>query len=222
MIKRNVPNFLTCGNILTGTFGIVEVFNGNFSSAIYYVLIAAGFDFLDGMAARVLKVSSPMGKELDSLADMVSFGALPSLYLYTFLMKAEYQVAPLLALLIVAFSAWRLAKFNIDDRQSDKFIGLPTPANAIMITATAFLIIELHEALWILLIAGSCLLLVANLEMLALKFKNLSLRANIWRYGLVLTSVALILVFGKMGIVMVIPTYILLSLVANFTSKSSV
>ena len=222
MIKRNIPNFLTCGSIVTGSLGIVAVFTNSHANAIYFVLVAGVFDFLDGLVARALKVSSPMGKELDSLSDMVSFGALPALYLFVLLQNIGFEIVPYVALLVVPFSAWRLAQFNIDDSQADRFIGVPTPASAIMITATTFLTIELNEIVWIFLTLTSCFMLVMNVEMIALKFKNFKIHDNIWRYLVIVLCISLPAFFGQTGIAFVIPSYILLSLVANFTSKSGV
>ncbi len=222
-LRQSIPNLLTCGNVITGTLGIVNVFSGNLQATIYYVLIAGVFDFLDGFAARTLKVHSAMGKELDSLADMVSFSVLPALFLYQYLLVGGFEVSPYIALLIAPFSAWRLAKFNIDDRQSDKFIGLPTPANAILITAFGLAPhFEITEVGWLAIALGSCFLLVSSLELIALKFKDTRFSENWMRYLVIVISIAILLIWRTDGLVFVIPVYILISLIANFAGRKSV
>ncbi len=137
-VKKHVPNAITCANLFSGCVGIVFAFQGELIIAAYAVLLAAIFDFFDGFASRVLQSFSGIGKELDSLADMVSFGVLPSVILYQLFLQAPQidQVSPYLnfiAFLIPVFSALRLAKFNTDTRQAEIFIGLPTPANGMLI-----------------------------------------------------------------------------------------
>jgi len=160
-IKKNIPNAITCCNLLCGCMGIVQAFDGHLDWAAYLVGAAALFDFFDGFAARILKVSSPIGKDLDSLADMVTFGLVPGIVMFLLLqstpipdalllndphMGARYASpfgwAAYIAFLIPVFSAIRLAKFNNDSRQSEAFIGLPTPANAIFICSLALLIMN--------------------------------------------------------------------------------
>ena len=133
---RHLPNALTCGNLLCGCLGIVCVLQCPIEYAAYFVWAACVFDFFDGFAARALHVKSPIGKELDSLADMVSFGVLPSMAMYSMIKSVTGE--PMLAYFafsIAVFSALRLALFNIDERQIDTFIGVPTPATALFITA---------------------------------------------------------------------------------------
>ena len=217
---RHLPNALTCANLLVGAWGIVAVFTEKSNLAIYFVLCAGFFDFLDGFAARLLKVTSAIGKELDSLADMVSFGLLPSLFLFVHLRQYGFTIASYLAVGIVVFSALRLAKFNVSESK-DAFIGLPTPANALFMTSLVFLGSSFPEYLWSLLILLSCFLLVSPMEMVALKFKNFKLRDNLFRYLLVLGSGLLLLFFRSVGLVMLIPFYFLVSLVANMPLLSS-
>ncbi|MEM9326529.1 MAG: CDP-diacylglycerol--serine O-phosphatidyltransferase [Bacteroidota bacterium] len=214
-MTRHLPNFLTLCNLLTGMLAIVELFQGDFQKVIFYILVAGIFDFLDGFAARMLKVKSELGGQLDSLADMISFSAVPSLYLFRYIQDVNGPYLAYFALLIAAFSALRLAKFNIDDTQTDSFMGLPTPANAVMITSLTFLPIS---DLWMLgsIIAASCLLLVAPLKMLALKFSTFHLKGNEFRYVLIAGSVVLIALMGIEGLVLIIPFYIILSILANF------
>lgn len=215
-MTRHIPNLITCLNLLTGVTGIVWIFQFDHRQAIYFILIAGLFDFFDGFSARLLKVQSPMGKELDSLADMVSFSTLPALFLFVHLQQQNMEYAPYFALLIAPFSGLRLAKFNIDDNQSDKFIGLPTPANAIFITSLFLLATPLPEWLWILIALFSACILVLPVEMIALKFKNYSWPDNRYRYVLIVLVITILAVFGISGLVYVIPGYILLSIISNF------
>lgn len=220
-IKRHIPNTLTCLNLLSGCVGVVAAFEGHFILVPYMVWLAAFFDFFDGFAARMLKVSSPIGKELDSLADMVTFGFLPAALI--FMMLREHNLAewvPYLAFTIAVFSALRLAKFNVDTRQSESFIGLPTPANALLLSSFPAILLysELPlgfiQAPWFLL---SCtfifsFLLVAELPLLAFKFSNFSWASNKLKYIFLITSVLLIILFKFVAIPLIIILYILLSL----------
>ena len=142
-IKRNIPNAITCLNLLFGCIAIVYVFHNRLTDASWMIIFAAIADFFDGMAARLLKVSSPIGKELDSLADMVSFGVAPGMIIYELIGTSPYNW---IGLLIPVFAAIRLAKFNIDTRQTFYFIGLPTPANALFIAS--FPLIIAHDSSW--------------------------------------------------------------------------
>jgi CDP-diacylglycerol--serine O-phosphatidyltransferase len=222
-MKRQIPNILTLLNLITGVFGIINVFQGDYTNTIFYIIIAGVFDFFDGFVARALKVSGPMGKELDSLADVISFGVLPSLYLFQLSTGIGNPTwVNYSALLIAAFSAYRLAMFNVDTRQSDRFIGLPTPANAIMITTFAQLPIHLipsEPMVVVLSILSSCLL-VAPLEMIALKFKNFDLHANVFRYLLIITILILFIWLRWQALPFVIPVYIFFSIVAFISLRS--
>jgi len=149
-IKEQIPNAITLLNLLTGCIAIVFGFEDQLVIASCLIGLAAVFDFFDGFAARLLKVSSPIGKELDSLADVVSFGIVPGVILYRLLSGnidcpviniAGKNIVPFIAFLIPLFSAIRLAKFNTDERQTDSFIGLPTPANAILIACRMFFLL---------------------------------------------------------------------------------
>ena len=139
-MQRHIPNFLTCCNLVCGCLGIIALIEDWNTPIAYFVWAACVLDFFDGFAARWLKISSPIGKELDSLADVISFGALPALFMYqAIVLESPFSYLPYVALLIAVFSAVRLAIFNLDETQSDSFKGLPTPANAIFITALPFL-----------------------------------------------------------------------------------
>lgn len=222
IILRHIPNLLTSCNLLTGLIGIITVFQGNHHLAIYYVIVAGVFDFFDGFAARLLGVKSEIGKELDSLADMVSFAVLPTVYIFTQLQLSGFHNVSYFALTIAVFSALRLAKFNIDEGQSDKFIGLPTPANAIALTSLVFLPFQLSELIWIIVIAASCLMMVAKIELLALKFNDYSIKNNAMKYSVLIVIILLMIINGISGLVFAIPVYIFVSILANlFKTKIS-
>lgn len=201
--------------------GIVAVFEGSLELAVYMIWLAAVFDFFDGFAARVLKVSSPIGGELDSLADMVTFGVLPAAIVYKMLQQPGLSpVIPYLAFVIAVFSALRLAKFNVDTRQSSSFIGLPTPANALFISSLPLILeysqlpVQFILEPWFLLGAAFILsfLLVAELPLFALKFKSFSWEENKLKYIFLITSVVLVFLFKFVSIPLIIALYILLSL----------
>ena len=184
-------------------------------------------DFFDGFAARMLKVSSPIGKELDSLADMVTFGVLPSVIMFHLIGSySDHQYLPFTAFIIAIFSALRLAKFNIDDRQQSVFIGLPTPANALFISSFAFIVSSNYGGFVStgVLLAVSVifsLLLVAPIELFALKFKSFSWKDNQLRFTFLIISVLCIVIFKILAIPLIIITYIALSLINNIVSKKS-
>ena len=225
-IKKHLPNAITCANLFSGCVGVVLAIQNNLWGAAYAVFLAAIFDFFDGFAARVLKSFSGIGKDLDSLADVVSFGVLPSAILYQLFLQAPQisGVSPFLnfsAFLIAVFSMLRLAKFNTDTRQAEIFIGLPTPANAILIASLPF-VMEQYPQLspYILNPYGlcafavvMCALLVAELPLLSLKFKSRDFNQNIYRYLLLLFSAILILFFKFAAVPMVIIIYIILSII---------
>jgi CDP-diacylglycerol--serine O-phosphatidyltransferase len=225
-VRKHLPNAITCANLFSGCIGIVFCFQENLIYACYAIFLAAIFDFFDGLASRVLRSYSGIGKDLDSLADMVSFGVLPSAILYELFLRAPQidkvsNYLNFIAFLIPVFSALRLAKFNVDTRQADIFIGLPTPANAILI-ASFPLIIEQHVNLsrYILnpyvlscFVLVMCILLVAELPLMSLKFKNRDFQQNIYRYLLLLFSAILILFFKFAAVPVVIFIYIALSII---------
>ncbi len=224
-MKKHIPNFLTCMNLIVGVLGCIAIIKGDLWNAIYFVLLCGIFDFLDGFAARLLHVKSEIGKQLDSLADMVSFGLLPAVYMQAMIASqadCPHNILSYVGILIAPFSALRLAKFNIDDRQTDQFIGLPTPANAIMLTSLTFLPFALSSWTLVALSLVSCFLLVSNLPMLALKFSSYDFKSNILKYSLAAVLIVLLVFFGIEGITFLIPIYILLSIIGNLLSKSSV
>jgi len=226
-VKKHLPNAITCANLFSGCIGIVLAFKGELIAASYAIFLSAIFDFFDGLASRVLKSFSGIGKDLDSLADMVSFGVLPAVIMYQILLQARQidNISPYLnfiAFLIPVFSALRLAKFNVDTRQAEHFIGLPTPANAILI-ASFPLILDHHNRYFSpslqnpyvlsVLIIIMCSLLVIEVPMMSLKFKNRDFNKNIFRYLLLLFSAILILFFKFAAVPVVIVFYIILSFI---------
>lgn len=228
-IRKHIPNTITCCNLVCGCIATGFAFKGAFSTALMFIILGAVFDFFDGFAARLLKVASPIGKELDSLADDITFGMAPATIVFALMSRCAFpglpeavrDFVPYTAFLISAFSALRLAKFNLDERQSMGFIGLPTPANALFWGALALgmgaSLEQLSYGGWLLL-AGVLLsswLMVAEIPMFALKFKNFTWRDNRLRYSFILLSAACLLFLGWTGFSLLIVLYILCSLVAN-------
>ena len=209
---------LTSMNLLCGTLGIVAVFEGWALPAAYFVWVACVFDFLDGFSARALKVSSPIGKELDSLADVISFGLLPAVVMYSMMKPVVHEYYFFIAFSIVVFSAIRLAVFNVDETQRDSFRGLPTPANALLITALPLQsgwTADILSNTWVLLgvVLVSSWLLVSPIELFALKFKNYSWADNRIRYLFLLIALIVLALFQAQALPLVILIYIGLSLV---------
>lgn len=225
MIKRQIPNFLTLANLLTGTSGIIFLFTKPEWSPAWFVWLACGFDFLDGFAARALKVTSPIGKELDSLADVVSFGVFPSLFMMKLLENSGAGYSAWIALLLAAAAAWRLAKFNTDSRQTMGFLGLPTPAHALFITGLPYLLsVTNMESLNLYIGIGAVLtmawLMVSELPLPALKFKSINWTENKFTFSLLLISLALIFLFKEAGIPLSILVYIIFSFFIPDTRKA--
>ncbi len=218
-IKNSIPNTITCLNILSGTVGIVYALEGNYTIALIAVLLAATFDFLDGLAARLLKAYSDMGKELDSICDVVSFGVLPSAMLYHALTQSTqlpFDHFSFVAFIIAAFSALRLAKFNVDTRQSESFLGLAVPANALFWVGAVYSYHHLlSENIYITLalIIIFSLLLVSEIPMFSLKLKNFSLKDNATVYVFLLGTIAIIAFLQLNALPFIILFYILLSLI---------
>jgi CDP-diacylglycerol--serine O-phosphatidyltransferase len=223
---KQVPNLITCLNLLAGSFACVLALKfNNFTGAFVFIAMAAVFDFLDGLAARVLKAPSRIGLELDSLADVISFGLAPGCVVYAYLSSfASATGFPLLAFLLPVFSALRLAKFNIDTRQSTSFLGLPVPASGLFWSAlipsahriAAFFPISGVLAALVVLLIAFCLLMVSELPMFSLKFKNLRWADNRWRFTFIGAAavIALLFIILKMpllGVCVIILIYILLS-----------
>jgi CDP-diacylglycerol---serine O-phosphatidyltransferase len=228
-MKKHIPNAITCLNLLSGMIGIYLVTLGHLSWAVYVVVLAAFFDFMDGLVARLLSVHSEIGKQLDSLADMVTFGVLPSFVVFMMLKGVSTSpYTPFIGFLIGIQSALRLAKFNVDSRQSERFIGLPTPANALFICALPQLVqsmpwtkgILLSPLGLILITILFSFLLTAEIPLIALKFKTFSLKENIFRYLVIVFSLVGVVLLGFGGLPLVILIYLLFSLLENWLTPS--
>lgn len=238
-MKKHIPNAITCCNLISGCIATYFAFAGNAQWALIWIIIGAVFDFFDGMTARLLGVSSPIGKELDSLADDITFGFAPSAIIFATLQTVNYPVAvdapivrtllPYSAFIMAAFSAVRLAKFNLDTRQTTSFIGLPTPANALfwgsLVVATQHVIDNISWAMP-LIVAGmllSCYLLVCELPMFALKFKHWGWKDNEVKYSFAAASLVAILILGPLkAFAPIIAGYVILSiLIALFDNKKN-
>lgn len=229
---KHLPNAMTCCNLLCGCVGIVAAFNNDLLLSSYLIVIAGIFDFFDGFVARLVKASSAIGKELDSLADMVTFGVLPSIIIYHLILESVPDLPSIwkcyFAFVIAVFSALRLAKFNIDERQTSGFIGLPTPANAFLI-ASIPVILRQHEdwAPYILnanyLIVFSFLmsfLLVMEVPLFALKFKGFGWKGNEIKYIFIGVSALLVILLNFAAMPPIIALYIVLSLINNSRKNS--
>ncbi len=219
-MKTHIPNFITCLNLFSGCVGVTYAFAGELDIAAYCVLASGIFDFFDGLAARVLRVKSPIGKELDSLADVVSFGFLPGAVLYSMLGTAWPGNAYLayLGFVVTVFSALRLAKFNIDDRQSTDFIGLNTPMNAFYVISLPFVAgtygaIVYHPVFLVSSIVVTSLLLVSNVRLFSLKFTSLSWHENAWKFTFLLVSALLVVWLGFAAAPLVLALYFLCSFI---------
>ena len=229
IITRNIPNSITCCNLISGCIAIAFAYEGKQDWALAFIIIGAVFDFFDGMVARLLHVSSPIGKELDSLADDITFGAAPAMMVFTFLHQLPYpdwldgarEYLPYVAFLIAAFSALRLAKFNLDERQATSFIGLPTPANALfwgsLIVGGGTRLIHIPYALPVVLvlIVLSCWMLVAEIPLFALKFKQWGWKGNETKYIFLITCIPLIVWLGMSSLAVIITWYVILSIYDN-------
>ena len=231
MLKKHIPNTITCLNLISGCIATYYAFQGNYELALLFIVIGAVFDFFDGMSARLLHVSSPIGKELDSLADDITFGFAPSAIVFSYLVPLTSHLSPLtsyLAFIMAAFSALRLAKFNLDERQALGFIGLPTPANALfwgsLIVGLGDQIATLPYAAIIILLGTfvSSYLLVSEIPMFALKFKTWGWKGNEVKYIFLLTCIPLLLFLGVSGLAAIIAWYVILSVIHShfMTNKS--
>jgi len=223
MIKKHIPNFITCLNLFSGCVAVYFAFKGNYQTAFIAILISGLFDFLDGFAARMLKAYSPMGKELDSLADVISFGMAPGAIVFSLLSgTAICEWLPYVAFLIPVFSGLRLAKFNIDDRQTSSFIGLPVPANAIFWAGIVYSFpVFLTDDIWILLILIGLFsyFLVSEIPMFSLKFKNVAWKRNQLQYIFLMGCIILLVFLQLNAFAPIISWYILLSIATSIFRK---
>ncbi len=220
----NIPNTITCLNLISGCIATYWALQGDYRMALLFIVIGAVFDFFDGMVARLLHVSSPIGKELDSLADDITFGFAPSAIIFSYLSHLTSYISPLipyLAFIMAAFSALRLAKFNLDERQALGFIGLPTPANALfwgaLIGGLQGYDIHFEGIEWC-IIAGvfiSCYLLISEIPMFALKFKTWGWKGNEIKYIFLLTCIPM-LFMGIFGLAAIIAWYVILSAINSY------
>ena len=228
-VTKHIPNTLTSCNLISRCIAIVFAINDNFSMALTFIVVGAVFDFFDGMSARLLGVSSPIGKELDSLADVVTFGVAPSSMIYTLLLTLDKPgwnhtlafAVPFVAFVMAAFSAIRLAKFNLDERQTTSFIGLPTPANALfwgaLIVGGEEMLAEQSNVILLLvaLVFLSSWLLVAEIPMFALKFKHWGWHENKIKYVFIVSCLPILLIFRISGSSVIIAWYIFLSIITS-------
>ena len=220
-----LPNMLTLGNLVAGVLAlIVTLTEHDYTMALWLIIIAAVFDFFDGFAARLLKQQSPLGVQLDSLADDVTFGVVPAVVMYDLYAHSSSLFAldatlmhylGYVTLIIAAFSVLRLAKFNIDTTQSSEFSGLPTPANALMLLSLAALeqqgsVVLSQEHILVISVA-TALLLISPIRMFALKFKGFGWRGNELRYSFILVSLLLIIFLTTYSILAIIVLYIVVS-----------
>lgn len=217
-MKKHLPNAITCANLFSGCIGIVFAFKGNLEAAAYFVIFSGIFDFFDGMVARLLNVKSAIGKDLDSLADMVSFGFLPGVIMFHLLKASDYssEYLPYLGFIITIFSALRLAKFNNDTRQTEDFIGLNTPMNTLFICSLPFIANDYPQVIAssILLIAVTAItsfLLVSEIKIFSLKFSDLSWAKNRIKFIFLILSAILIAFLKFAAIPFVLVLYIALS-----------
>jgi CDP-diacylglycerol--serine O-phosphatidyltransferase len=221
----SIPNIITSLNLLLGCASAACAVNGNMAAAFWCVVAAAIADFLDGFAARLLRQYSEIGKQLDSLADVVSFGFAPAFMLYMAAKSAAFSVVELYPFLLTAFSALRLAKFNIDQRQTTSFIGLPTPANGLFFSALALMIVEEKNiSQWnilamMLLVLAFCYLLICELPMFSLKMKGFSLKKYGIRYVFLVISLLVLILFQVKGIPIIVGLYIMMSLILALFNK---
>lgn len=226
-IKANIPNSITCINLISGCLAIIAASGGenvlwgmaSYKWAFIFIAIGAVADFSDGFAARALHAYSNLGKELDSLCDLVTFGVAPAMIIYSLTKEAApCEWLRWATLLIPVAGALRLARFNIDNRQTSSFIGMPIPANAIfwigyaaMFMQGASFLFEWYVFLPILIV--ECWLMNSPFKIFSLKFKNLDIKQNIHRFILIVSAVVLCLAFGLGGLLWLIVIYVLLSLV---------
>jgi CDP-diacylglycerol--serine O-phosphatidyltransferase len=229
-MKKHIPNTITCLNLFSGCMGLVWAFEQHLDWAAYAIVVSALFDFLDGMLARLLKAYSEIGKELDSLADVVSFGVLPSVIVFQLVKQSGTEIfwLPYLAFSIAVFSALRLAKFNVDTRQAENFIGLPTPANALLLGSFPLIIasdelgigavIKQPHVLAIFCVLMSALL-VSEIPLFSLKFKQWSIKGNEFKIALIFLSLILFLLLKFAAVPFIIGVYILLSMIQTQLKK---
>ncbi len=229
-IKKHIPNLITLLNLFSGCIALVYASEENFEMAFFFVCLGIFFDFFDGFFARLLNVSSPLGLQLDSLADMVTSGVVPGFVMFKMLTNSVSSdpsliYLPYLGFIITLGSCYRLANFNIDTRQTDSFIGLPTPANAIFILSLplilkntdSLILLELLTNCWVLIIVTlvSAFILNAEIPLFALKIKKFNFKDNVLQIVFLLISLLLLIVFKFSGVALIIVFYVMLSVIMN-------
>ena len=238
-IKKNIPNFITLGNLLCGTLAVMAASNSDYEAAAFLVVIGIVLDFFDGFFARVLKVQGELGKQLDSLADMVTSGVVPGVLMFRFYedaiqngnieMTTHVVLLSFVSFLLTLGAGYRLAKFNIDTRQSNSFIGLPTPAMGLFIISLPIIfqetdVIWVKEALLnVYILTGIsivlCFLMNANLPLISLKFKSFGVKENFFKYLLILGSILLLITIQYLAVPIIIILYNILSIIKNVMTK---
>ena len=222
-----LPNLITLANLFCGCLGVAWAFEGQLEWSVYMIWVCAILDVLDGLVARGLGVSSNLGKQLDSMADLVSFGLLPSAILYVICLEYLPYPWPFITFLVVVFSSLRLARFNLDSEQATNFRGLPTPASAILISSfpsiihqnSDFLRLGLEKPIfWLLLIGILSYLLISNIRLLGFKFQNYGWSENKYRYILIGLGVVLIATLGILAIPWILLAYIVISVIWQVSS----
>lgn len=234
-MKQHIPNALTLLNVFCGACALVSILGNRYTEGVIFLVVCLIADFLDGFAARLLNVKSEMGKELDSLADMVSFGVVPAAILYKLLTTAtvfnlvQQSYYPLLAFVITAFSCYRLAKFNLDTRQTTDFIGLNTPTNTLFFIGLLFIKINHFEGLEDLtssttflyaLIPISSYLLISEISMFSLKIKGLQWQGNEARFIFAVLAVLLLVLMREAAVALLVVLYVVVNVVSNLVFKS--
>ena len=236
-IKKHIPNIVTLGNLFCGTLAAIFAVGGHFEMTALFVALGIFLDFFDGFFARVLKVSGELGKQLDSLADMVTSGVVPGIVLFVLLgnnqqlpydIHAEFKISmglPLIGLLVTLSACYRLAKFNLDTRQSESFIGLPTPAMSLFIVSLP--LVQMHSEIdFVKDLIGNNYFLIgitilfsflmnSALRLFSLKFKNYGVRENLFKYILIVLSIILLMSFEYLAVPLIIMCYVLLSMIKN-------
>ena len=238
-MKKHIPNIITLSNLVCGTLAVWQALQGNLICAALFIFLGAFFDFFDGMTARLLHVQSAIGKELDSLSDVVTFGVAPGFIVFSLLESVTSQMGTMgwlkfVALLMPALSSYRLAKFNLDERQTSSFIGLPTPANAMVWAAYGIILsvsdpsrlllfswfdggdfVDMMSNPWLIAVLSVVMsvALVLEVPLFALKFKNFSWVDNKVRYSFLLIDLLLLLFLGVYAVPVIIVCYVLLSIV---------
>ena len=236
-IKKHIPNIVTLGNLFCGTLATIFAVGGHFEMTALFVVLGIFLDFFDGFFARVLKVSGELGKQLDSLADMVTSGVVPGIVLFVLLgnnqqipyeIDSEFKFSmglPLLGLLITLSACYRLAKFNLDTRQSESFIGLPTPAMSLFIVSLP--LVQMHSDIdFVKDLIGNNYFLIgitilfsflmnSEFHLFSLKFKNYGIKENLFKYILILFSIILLITIEYLAVPVIIISYVILSMLKN-------